>query len=69
MEINGHIQVCTYATQCKHGSSDGCSYILDTNSSRLKEGLFIVDGKCPAFTPGRQRKKIQITFTKKGADK
>jgi len=58
----GHRQVCTHVKECFYGGTDtgGCSYILETGRSRIKDGHFIVDGKCDAFEPkGKKKMKRQ----------
>lgn len=50
--IDGHPQICRYTKSCRYGSKDGCSYILAEGKSRVKQGLFIRDGKCDAYKRG-----------------
>lgn len=50
--IDGHPQICRYTKSCRYGSKDGCSYILAEGKSRVKQGLFIKDGKCDAYKRG-----------------
>ena len=66
---NGHPQVCEYIKQCFYGGKDtqGCNYLLETGRLRVKDGLFIENGKCPAFTPKgtKKMKRIRpVQFTK-----
>ena len=49
--INGHEQICKVMGSCFYGNSgkDGCAYALEMGKTRLSQGLYIVDGKCPAY--------------------
>lgn len=59
---NGHPQICKYAKSCKYGSGkDGCSYILAFGRSRVKDGHFIVNGKCDAYKRGKYKSDGRIT--------
>ena len=55
--INGHVQICTHLKSCVYGqdSERGCSYCLETGHTRKSQGLFIVDGKCPAYRRKKSR--------------
>lgn len=55
---NGHPQVCLYMKSCYYGShaENGCSYLLETGKSRIVNGLFIEDGKCPAYKPKKKER-------------
>jgi hypothetical protein len=60
--INGHPQVCTHMKSCFYGSAkeDGCAYAIEEKKTRICNGLYIVDGKCPAYEPkGRKRKRSE----------
>lgn len=50
--VDGHPQICRYTKSCRYGSKDGCSYILAKGKSRVRQGLFIKDGKCDAYKRG-----------------
>ena len=63
--INGHPQVCTHMESCFYGShnGNGCSYALEEKKTRRSQGLWIVDGKCPAYEKkGRKRKRSQLNL-------
>ena len=65
--INGHVQVCRCITKCFYGQSkgDGCAYALEENKTRTSQGLYIVDGKCPAFrekTKGERLKRSEPKY-------
>lgn len=70
---NGHPQVCEVLDKCYYGSQtkNGCSYILETGQSRIKNGLWIENGKCPAFIESdkKRRKRQEIpTYTRPGVE-
>ena len=56
MVVNGHVQVCTHLKSCYYGQSSekGCSYLIEEGQSRIMQGFYIVDGKCPAY-----RRKVE----------
>lgn len=59
---NGHPQICRYSGSCKYGSGkDGCSYILAFGRSRVKDGHYIVNGKCDAYKRGKYKADGHIT--------
>ena len=72
--INGHPQICTHMASCYYGSvsNNGCSYLVETGKSRIVQGLYIEDGKCPCYKKkGRTRARRQepLTFTFGVADR
>lgn len=55
-------QICRYSGSCKYGSGkDGCSYILAFGRSRVKDGHYIVNGKCDAYKRGKYKADGHIT--------
>lgn len=68
--VNGHVQICRYLNSCVYGNgnADGCSYALEEGKSRRSQGLWIVDGKCPAYEKKKKGHRITkrslITLTK-----
>ena len=59
---NGHPQVCEYTKSCFYGGREtqGCNYLLETGRLRVKDGLFIENGKCPAYMPKGTKKMKRI---------
>ena len=59
MVINGHPQICKYMGSCFYGQEgkEGCSYAIEEGRTRLSQGLYIVDGKCPAY---RKKKRGDV---------
>ncbi len=66
--INGHPQVCTHLASCFYGSQNenGCSYLLETGRSRIGQGLYIENGKCPAYRRkgGKIKRKDIQTYSR-----
>lgn len=60
--INGHPQVCTHMGSCYYGSvnKNGCSYLLETGKSRIVNGYYIENGKCPCYTNSKGRRRMQL---------
>lgn len=60
---NGHPQVCKVMDTCYYGSKikNGCSYLLETGVSRIHNGLWIEDGKCPAYTESKSKRRKRQT--------
>lgn len=65
MVINGHVQICRHIRSCFYGqdNNEGCAYALEENKTRMSQGLFIVDGKCPAFRKKKKGDKLKRTRT------
>ena len=73
MVVNGHVQICTHMGSCFYGQSgqEGCSYVLEHGVSRRSQGLWIVDGKCPAYRPkkrGDVLKRQKLVVPHSGAE-
>lgn len=56
MVVNGHVQVCDVLHKCFYGSDSrsGCAYAIEERETRRSRGLWIVDGKCPAYRPKKK---------------
>ena len=59
--INGHVQVCRCLNTCYYGQEkkDCCAYALEEKKTRTGQGLFIVDGKCPAYRPKTKNERLK----------
>jgi len=73
MIVNGHVQVCKYMGSCFYGQEgqEGCAYALEEGKTRTSQGLWIVDGKCPAYRKkqkGDVLKRTKINVPNDGAE-
>lgn len=61
--INGHVQVCRHLGSCFYGQDGerGCSYAIEEGQSRQSQGLYIVDGKCPAYRRKKRGEHLNRT--------
>lgn len=59
--IDGHVQVCRNMRKCFYGqeNNEGCSYALEEGRTRTSQGLYIVNGKCPAYRPKTKADKYR----------
>lgn len=67
MVVNGHPQICTHMASCFYGNKkkEGCAYAIEEGVTRRSQGLWIVNGKCPAYRRkkrGEQMKRVKITI-------
>lgn len=65
MIIDGHPQICTHTDSCVDGAKDihSCMYALHHHQSRLSQGLYIKDGKRPAYRKGKRKNEIPTKYT------
>lgn len=59
--VNGHPQICKYLGSCFYGQEgkEGCAYALEEGVTRRSRGLWIVDGKCPAYRRKKRGEKMK----------
>ncbi len=59
--VNGHVQVCKVMHKCYYGceSRSGCSYALEEGETRRSRGLWIENGKCPAYKPKKRNEALR----------